>query len=66
MVKQYNKIYIKKNGDVYVDTPLGRVTMTDAGDHIYLKTSGNPIIRFSLLETMYEEIQSPTYDDYDD
>jgi len=66
MVKQYNKIYIKKNGDVYVDTPLGRVTMADAGDQIYLKTSGNPMIRFSLLETMYEEIQSPTYDDYDD
>jgi len=69
MVKRYNKIYAKKNGDLYVDTPLGRVTMGIFPDRItvFIKTSGHePMIKWSLLEAMFEELKYPTELDEDD
>ena len=67
MVKEYRKIYRKKNGDVYVVTPLGRVTMGIFEDRetIFIKTSGiEPMIKWTLLEAMYEELKYPTNDEY--
>ena len=70
MAKQLNKIYRKKNDDVYVDTGLGRVTMGEIGyaheDFVNIKTSGNPMIRFNLIKAMFKELKEPSDLDYDD
>ena len=70
MVKLLNRIYRKKNDDVYVDTGLGRITMGQVGyayeDYITIKTSGNPVIRFNLIKAMFKELQAPSDLDYDD
>lgn len=60
MTKEYGKIKSKKDGSVYVDLPLGRVTMEflplAEGAYkafIRLKISGSPVFRFGLLEEMF-------------
>ena len=70
MAKRFNKIYRKKNDDVYVDTGLGRVTMGEVGyvdeDFVNIKTSGNPVIRFNLIKAMFNSLKDPSVFDYDD